>query len=105
MAAAMGIETQGLALHSWPMPLVRLNRKVGLTRCMQPWDFLFVRANGDVASCCALFSSDKAAVMGNVVQDSFADVWRGMRFREFRRALVSKTNPLCRVCQSAVCEA
>jgi radical SAM protein with 4Fe4S-binding SPASM domain len=105
MAAAMGIETQGLALHSWPMPLVRMRRRVGLGRCMQPWEYLFVRANGDVASCCALFDSDKAAVMGNVFQESFTDVWRGGPFREFRRTLVSKTNPLCNVCQSAAREA
>jgi radical SAM protein with 4Fe4S-binding SPASM domain len=72
---------------------------------MQPWEYLFVRANGDVASCCALFDSDKAAVMGNVFQESFTDVWRGGPFREFRRTLVSKTNPLCNVCQSAAREA
>jgi radical SAM protein with 4Fe4S-binding SPASM domain len=104
MATAMGVETQGLALHSWPMPLVRLNRYLGLTRCMQPWESIFVRANGDIAPCVALFGSDKAAVMGNVFQEDFAGIWRGERFREFRRTHASKTNPLCRVCQSGARE-
>ena len=67
-------------------------------RCLQPWEYVFIRAGGDVAPCCALFGSDKAAVMGNLFQDSFADVWHGARFREFRRTSSLGTNPLCQTC-------
>ena len=56
-------------------------------RCMQPWEHLFICANGDVASCCALFGSDKGAVMGNLLKQDFQAIWRGQRFREFRRAI------------------
>ena len=67
-------------------------------RCLQPWEYVFIRAGGDVAPCCAVFGSDKAAVMGNLLQDSFADVWQGERFREFRRTSSLGTNRLCRTC-------
>ena len=67
-------------------------------RCLQPWEYIFIRAGGDVAPCCALFGSDKAAVVGNLLQDDFADIWHGERFREFRRTSSLGTNPLCRAC-------
>ena len=67
-------------------------------RCLQPWEYVFIRAGGDVAPCCAVFGSDKAAVMGNLLQDGFADIWHGERFREFRRTSSLGTNPLCRAC-------
>jgi radical SAM protein with 4Fe4S-binding SPASM domain len=67
-------------------------------RCLQPWHYAFLRANGDVAPCCAVFGSEKAAVMGNLLQEDFHDVWHGERFREFRRTSASGTNKLCRIC-------
>jgi radical SAM protein with 4Fe4S-binding SPASM domain len=65
---------------------------------MQPWEHLFIRANGDVASCRALFGSDKGAVMGNLLEQDFQAIWRGERFREFRRTSAAGTNALCRIC-------
>lgn len=98
MAASVGVEVPGLAQSSWPLPLVRLSQEMGLPRCTQPWESIFVRANGDVAPCNALFGSDRAAVMGNVFRQSFSDVWLGKSFREFRRTKVLGTNPLCHAC-------
>jgi MoaA/NifB/PqqE/SkfB family radical SAM enzyme len=45
-----------------------------------------------------LFGSDKAAVMGNLLRQEFGEIWRGDRFREFRRRSASGANALCRVC-------
>lgn len=67
-------------------------------RCLQPWEYVFIRANGDVAPCCALFGSDRGAVMGNILEREFAEIWHGPRFQEFRRTSAFGTNPLCRVC-------
>ena len=69
-----------------------------LPRCTRPWEYAFIRANGDVAPCPALFGSDKGAVMGNVFRQEFLDIWHGDRFRQYRRASVSGTSALCRVC-------
>jgi pyrroloquinoline quinone biosynthesis protein E len=69
-----------------------------LPRCLEPWQYIFVRVNGDVAPCFALFGSDRGAVMGNIYQQEFDEIWRGERFRAFREAAASGTNLLCRVC-------
>jgi radical SAM protein with 4Fe4S-binding SPASM domain len=69
-----------------------------MPRCTQPWEYVFIRANGDVAPCCALFGSDKGAIMGNIFQQEFNAIWRGEPFREYRRTSASGTNARCRVC-------
>ena len=69
-----------------------------MPRCLQPWDYMFIRANGDVAPCAVVFGSDKWAVMGNVLEQDFETIWLGEHYREFRRASVSGTNDLCRIC-------
>jgi len=69
-----------------------------MPRCMQPWEYVFIRANGDITPCCAIFGSDKGAVVGNIFQQQFNDIWHGERFREFRKTSVSGTNALCRIC-------
>jgi radical SAM protein with 4Fe4S-binding SPASM domain len=66
--------------------------------CLQPWEYVFIRANGDVAPCCALFGSGRGAVMGNVLEEDFGTIWLGEPYREFRRTSLSGTNDLCRIC-------
>jgi radical SAM protein with 4Fe4S-binding SPASM domain len=69
-----------------------------MPRCTQPWEYIFVGADGDVAPCCALFGTGKRAVMGNILRDEFQDIWRGERFRQFRKSSALGTNALCRIC-------
>ncbi len=66
--------------------------------CLQPWEYVFIRANGDVAPCAAVFGSEKGAIMGNIFQQEFNAIWCGEPFREFRRTSASGTNALCRIC-------
>jgi radical SAM protein with 4Fe4S-binding SPASM domain len=69
-----------------------------VVRCLEPWQRPFIRANGNVQPCAAVFGSDRAAVMGNIKEERFLDIWRGDRFAEFRTTHVKGTNPLCRAC-------
>ena len=69
-----------------------------IQRCLHPWKTIFIRANGNVQPCMALFGTEKAAVMGNIFQEDFQDIWNGERYREYRRAKKRGTNSLCRVC-------
>jgi radical SAM protein with 4Fe4S-binding SPASM domain len=69
-----------------------------LPRCTQPWEYVFIRTNGDVAPCCALFGSEKGAVMGNILEQEFVDIWQGERFRAFRRTNALGGNTQCRIC-------
>jgi radical SAM protein with 4Fe4S-binding SPASM domain len=69
-----------------------------VSRCLRPWDMVFIRVNGNVQPCMALFGTDKAAVMGNIFQEDFAGIWNGDLYREYRRTHNQGTNPLCQVC-------
>jgi radical SAM protein with 4Fe4S-binding SPASM domain len=67
-------------------------------RCLQPWEYMFIRPEGDVAPCAALFGSDKGVVAGNIFEQGFGTIWLGEHYRKFRRASASGTNDLCRIC-------
>jgi radical SAM protein with 4Fe4S-binding SPASM domain len=69
-----------------------------IPRCMQPWEYMFIRANGNVAPCCAVFGSETGAVVGNVFRQTFPEIWHGDPFRAFRKSYASGKNALCRVC-------
>lgn len=69
-----------------------------MVRCIQPWMYAFIRATGDVAPCCAVFGSDRAVSMGNLLAQDFREIWHGDRFREFRRTSAAGANPLCSIC-------
>ena len=69
-----------------------------MVRCISPWEYIFVHANGDVAPCSAVFGQGKAAVMGNIFAQPFNDIWRGECFRTFRRQNATGTNSQCRLC-------
>jgi pyrroloquinoline quinone biosynthesis protein E len=69
-----------------------------LPRCLQPWQYIFVGADGRVLPCCALFASQSMPVMGNLLDQDFTAIWRGPAYRLFRRTSARGTNPLCTVC-------
>jgi radical SAM protein with 4Fe4S-binding SPASM domain len=69
-----------------------------LPRCLEPWQYIFVRVSGEVAPCFAVFDSDAATVMGNIYAEEFDPIWRGDRFRRFREQAASGTNAVCRRC-------
>ncbi len=97
-----------------PRRLSRLGRQLGVhltfdlrrkgalprkdLRCLRPWDFMWIRAGGDVCPCPALFGSDKPTVMGNLFQTEFQSIWHGEAFRQFRRSKLEGTNSWCSVC-------
>jgi radical SAM protein with 4Fe4S-binding SPASM domain len=71
-----------------------------LPHCLQPWDYMLIRADGAVVPCCAVFGSEQGAVMGNILEQDFRTIWLGERYREFRRSSASGANELCRICPS-----
>ena len=90
-AAAAGVEI-GCAFARSSVP------PASIPSCLQPWEYIFIHATGDVSPCCALFGSDRSAVMGNILEQGFEAIWHGERFGEFRRTSALGTNDLCRVC-------
>ena len=62
--------------------------------CSDPWQMLFVQANGDVFPCCVI-----TLPMGTLKDRDLDEIWRGRTFRLLRRTLASVTPlPACREC-------
>jgi radical SAM protein with 4Fe4S-binding SPASM domain len=65
--------------------------------CVRTWFSTVILCDGSVVPCC--FDKDADYVMGNLLTQSFSDIWHGDRYREFRRqTLRSRTFPICNNC-------
>lgn len=66
--------------------------------CWKMWHSCVVTWDGKVVPCC--FDKDAHFVLGDLRQDSFADVWRGDRYNEFRGSLLRSRSEIeiCRNC-------
>ena len=51
--------------------------------CYILWKECYISAGGDVRPCCEFYSNDYS--MGNVLTESFKDIWNGPKFRAFRK--------------------
>lgn len=71
-------------------------------RCQQPWQRLYIRGNGDVTPCCAMFSS--YLKLGNFREQSLADLWNSPAARSLRRLHAEgryRENPVCLKCSKS----
>ncbi len=71
---------------------------VAKSRCLRLYHSLQIDWMGNVVPCC--FDKDSEYVMGNLLEDDFAAIWNGRRYRDFRRLLNERgrTLPMCGDC-------
>jgi radical SAM protein with 4Fe4S-binding SPASM domain len=70
--------------------------------CTMAWDHAVVNVDGSVTPCCWLRPDmGDAFVMGNAFEEPFAEIWRGPRYREFRRKMLEGREgmPVCGRCR------
>jgi len=68
-------------------------------RCQQPWQRLYIRGNGDVTPCCAMFSS--YLTLGNINNKSLTELWKSPQAHELRKLHAEgriSENPICLKC-------
>jgi radical SAM protein with 4Fe4S-binding SPASM domain len=66
--------------------------------CDWPFERAYVTHDGKVQPCCMVMGADRAT-LGDLEEQSFADIWRGDAYRRFRTALLGDTPPeVCRGC-------
>ena len=93
--AGLALRLPSLALKSPEAP-----RRPGEPGCDWPWTSTYVSHDGQVQPCCMVMGSDRAE-LGRVSAGSFAEVWTGERYRQFRAALLTDRPPeVCRGCSA-----
>lgn len=68
-------------------------------RCAQPWQRLYIRGNGDVTPCCAMFSS--YLKLGNIRERSLHALWNDPQAKALRRLHAEgryRENAVCLKC-------
>jgi radical SAM protein with 4Fe4S-binding SPASM domain len=66
--------------------------------CSWPWEAAYVTSAGVVQPCCMVMGDDRVA-LGTLAEQTFAQVWAGEPYREFRRRLTTDDPPeVCRGC-------
>lgn len=73
--------------------------------CLQPFNTLFVKWDGEVRLCCAsaiVSRTPMYIVAGNLFKQPIEEIWNNQLAQNVRRGLLSKgsehINPICRVC-------
>jgi len=62
--------------------------------CWEPWTTIFVTWQGEIHPCCG-----SEQPMGNLTNQSIADIWNGEEYRQLRKDMASNTPPEgCRIC-------
>lgn len=67
--------------------------------CDFPWSRMTVSWDGDLVPCC--FDYNKRYALGNINEQSLAQIWNGEPMHALRREFITNkvTNPLCQGCQ------
>lgn len=66
--------------------------------CTWPWEAAYVTSAGLVQPCCMVMGDDRI-VLGDLNRSSFAEIWHGDAYQDFRRRLDSAEPPeVCRGC-------
>ena len=77
---------------------VLVPRKIPHNRCWWIYSSTVVCWDGNVVPCCR--DAQGEHVMGNILNQPFADIWNGEKYRDFRRQIATKQSEvdLCRLC-------
>ena len=70
--------------------------------CEKPWRTMTINWNGDVVPCGAIYDCEKYSY-GNLLRESFGEVWNGEKFVEARKIIADKkgsnSDVICSICK------
>jgi radical SAM protein with 4Fe4S-binding SPASM domain len=94
-----GLEEFGLEkrYHDFLMipPAELYQRSKHHTWCFSPWQTIPVDVDGNITLC----DCQPDFVVGNLLRDSFSDIWNGETLKKYRTEMLSKTPPeACQIC-------
>ena len=77
------------------LKLKPLPKRPKARECMQPWQSMYIRVNGDVGRCCL----EQVACIGNAFETPLTRLWNGAGMRELRSSLLGgNTVAMCSDC-------
>jgi radical SAM protein with 4Fe4S-binding SPASM domain len=99
LAKRLGIEFSASGLAS-PLESIRPDsaKRSAWQKCLRPRMLMYITANGNVLPCClSPFSvaDYPAIILGNAFESTLESIWRGSRYRQFRKTHQSDTPPGC----------
>jgi len=62
--------------------------------CRKPWSDIYVATTGDVVPCCTI-ADPQVMCMGNLLEQSFSDIWNGSKYIAFRKSIRAGRFPRC----------
>ena len=67
--------------------------------CLLPWFSLYITVDGDVRPCCS-FGEGETLVLGNLFEESFSEIWNGLKYRDLRQRALDRSlsYTVCRNC-------
>lgn len=77
------------------------------SKCLQPFQALFINWDGDVRPCCMSTINERGALLvGNVTKDRLADLWNSSYMHQLRSSLRSEKDlpDMCRHCPMRRCD-
>jgi radical SAM protein with 4Fe4S-binding SPASM domain len=71
-------------------------------RCARLWFNPVITWDGKVIPCC--FDKDAEYIMGDMIVESFREIWNGQKFRDFRKGVMKNRQgiEICRNCTSGL---
>ena len=67
-------------------------------RCYRPTTLMYITASGNVLPCCISpfsISDYDSIILGNIFDNSLAEIWSGDKYRAFRKKRETKNPPTC----------
>ena len=96
LARSLGITFNASGATGPQQSLTRRTAENPWSLCRRPWTLMYFTAHGKALPCCiAPFSMRgySSFTLGDATQESLREIWNGVRYQEFRRALLSEQPP------------
>ncbi|MBP8016744.1 SPASM domain-containing protein, partial [Candidatus Gracilibacteria bacterium] len=62
----------------------------------EPWQRLYIRGNGEILPCCAMFA--KYLSLGNITKNSLYELWNSLKMKTLRKLLKERHFELNKYC-------
>ena len=73
--------------------------------CYIPFIYAYISFTGEVYPCCvAPHHSDQSLIMGNILENSFLDIWNGQKFMNFRNHMKRPSFEICKSCSGTLAD-